>query len=334
MQIRNGDVHYPFRQDSDFLYLTGLSVPGLRLTHLDSETILWREPITEMDRIWWHEKLEDDELVDQSGITDIRHIDEYESYIANICYNEQFDHTSHIQATRMRKDTTEIEKLREAIRVTKMAFAEVQNRLTPWMYEYEIEAIVAWVFRRHHMTEGYPTIVASGPNACTLHYTRHIRQIEGGDLVLIDAWAEYMGYTADMTRTLVVGDITPRHREVIESVEQVKEYAESLIRPGLALVEYESLVRMAMTRELEKLGLIDPTLSQDEKLTVSRKYYPHRTSHFLGLDVHDVGPRETILESGMVITVEPGIYITEEGIGVRIEDDILVTEMGNENLSK
>lgn len=143
-----------------------------------------------------------------------------------------------------------------------------------------------------------------------------------------------MGYTADMTRTLILGDVTPRQRVVIESVERVKEYAESLIRPGLALVEYERLVRTAMTRELEKLGLIDLALSEEEKLLLSRKYYPHRTSHFLGLDVHDVGSRETTLEPGMVITVEPGIYIRDEGIGVRIEDDILVTEMGNENLSK
>ena len=143
-----------------------------------------------------------------------------------------------------------------------------------------------------------------------------------------------MGYTADMTRTLSVGNISPRKQQVIESVKRVKEYAESLIRPGIGLVEYERLVCTHMTHELEILGLIDPILSQEEKLILSRKYYPHRTSHFLGLDVHDVGPRDAILEPGMVITVEPGIYIRDEGIGVRIEDDILVTESGNENLSK
>jgi Xaa-Pro aminopeptidase len=334
MQIRNGDVHYLFRQDSDFLYITGLSVPGLRLTSLDGEIILWREPITEMDQIWWHEKLEDGELTDLSWIRDIRHIDEYDEYIANINFNERFDHKPHIEDIRMKKDPSEIDKLREAIRVTKIAFAEVERWLIPWMYEYEIEAIIAWVFRRYHMTEGYPTIVASGPNACILHYTRHTRQIERGDLVLIDAGAEYMGYTADMTRTIIVWDMSLRQRVVIESVERVKEYAESILRPGLGLVEYESFVRANMTRELENLGLIDPSFSQDEKNFLSRKYYPHRTSHFLWLDVHDVGSRDTILEPNMVITVEPGIYIRDEGIGVRIEDDILVTESGRKNLSK
>lgn len=182
------------------------------------------------------------------------------------------------------------------------------------MYEYEIEAEIARVYRSHHMTEAYPSIVASGPSACILHYTAHTRQLAEGDLVLIDAGAEYMGYASDMTRTFAVSDFTPRQLAVYDAVERVKKIAEHTLKPGISLTEYEQIVRTAMNQELSGLGLIPHDATLDETTKLSRKYYPHRTSHFLGLDVHDVGPRDTIITPGMILTIEPGIYIPDEAI--------------------
>ena len=124
----------------------------------------------------------------------------------------------------------------------------------------------------------------------------------------------------------------PRQRSLIEVVECVKQYAESQMRPGVAKLDYEKSVRTHMIGELEKLGLIDVSLSEEEKLIHSKIFYPHSTSHFLGLDVHDVGARDLVFETGMVLTIEPGIYISDEGIGVRIEDDYVITETGCEKL--
>ena len=365
-QLRNWDVYFPFRQDSDFLYLTGLSVPGLVLTihHSESgiqepgllhtsqwqkqEVILWREAITEMDIIWGSDKISDDELTRISGITDIRDMNELEQYREDKKEIAQDEIKSILHSLRLIKTTNEISKIRKAIAVSQEAFSHIESMMRPWVYEYEIEAEIARIFRSHHLTEAYPSIVASGPNACVLHYTAHTRQLEQGDLVLIDAGAEYMGYASDMTRTflvthsalgawsqtgLVVSGFSPRQLAVYEAVERVKKVAENTLHPDISFIEYERIVRTAMNNELRVLWLIPRDASEDEIVLLSRKYYPHRTSHFLGLDVHDVGPRDAILVPGMVLTVEPGIYISNEQIGVRIEDDYMVTDTGCERLS-
>lgn len=202
------------------------------------------------------------------------------------------------------------------------------------MYEYGIEAIIAWIFRSEHLTEAYPTIVASGHSACTLHYAKHDKCIQNGDIVLVDFWAEYEWYASDITRVFSVWEMSERQKEIYTSILYIKEFAESILRPGVKKSEYEMQVREQVNKELEKLSLIPPNSPEDEKEKLSRIYYPHSTSHFLGLDVHDVGSRETVLEPGMVLTCEPGIYIEEESIGIRLEDDILITKNGCENLSK
>ena len=249
LALRNGDVYYPFRQDSDFLYLTGLSVPGLVLTiwkqseqnppsplsqggSETTETILWREPITDLDRVWGSDKLTDEEMVRIAGIVDIRDIGGLEEYSKKkteqnppspLRHNSLLEVQTQnlyqggteslnpetlksiIHSLRLIKTPDEIEKIRKAIVVSQEAFAHIESILRPRMYEYEIDAEIARIFRSHHLTEAYPSIVASGANACVLHYTAHTRQLESGDLVLIDAGAEHMGYASDMTRTLVVG---------------------------------------------------------------------------------------------------------------------------------
>jgi Xaa-Pro aminopeptidase len=177
-QLRNGDVHYPFRQDSDFLYLTGLSVPDLVITIFQKTVILWRPPINDHDILWGSEKLADDEIVKISGIEDIRDISDLTSYKTSLCSSDMFDPRELLTRMRLSKTPDEIVKIRQAITITNRAFERVKKEIQAGMYEYEIEAIFAHEFRKHHVTEAYPTIVASGSSACTLHYTKNTRRIE------------------------------------------------------------------------------------------------------------------------------------------------------------
>ncbi len=343
--LRNGDVHYPFRQDSDFLYLTGLSVPGLVLTIHDAEVILWREAITEKDTIWWSDKLTDDEMRKISWIDDIRDIGDLEDYCSSHpellakdpekenqehgCFVPQHDGNSkHWQSiiTRIRtvKNPEEITKIQNCIRITESIYQEVLSQVKPWMYEYEIEAIIAYGFRRHHGTEAFPTIVASGVNSCTLHYTQNTRQIQSGDIVLIDFGIELDGYGADISRTFAVWGWSPRQQEIYDAVEDVKRYAENTLKPGITRRAWNLWVKEYMYEVCKNLKLKDI-----EKYTpTTNPYYPHSIGHFLGLDTHDVGDSDTPLAPGMILTIEPGIYIREEAIGIRIEDDYLMTDSG------
>ncbi len=239
-----------------------------------------------------------------------------------------------LKPLRMIKTEEEILYIWKAISITHMAYEKIRTLIKPKMSEFEIEALIAGTFRSQHTTEAYPTIVASGKNACTLHYTAHTSIIEDGDMVLIDFWAEYHGYASDITRVFPVWETSERQKEVYTSVIAVKDYAESLIRPGVKKSDYELMVREKMNEELQKLGLISEGISRETRETLSRQYFPHSVSHFLGLDVHDIWERDTLFEKWMVITCEPGIYIPLEGIGIRLEDDILITENGRENLSK
>ncbi len=356
--LRNGDVFYPFRQDSDFLLLTWANLQDLRLIGMKKDgTIEWTlysDEISDHEKLWWTSRLSHRELSILTGIEDIREMkswkEDLRSYSAwsqkiyireqderNIFsgfqkYREKFT-TLDLSELRLIKLPEEIEKIRKAISITHEAHRVIRDFIRPWVYEYEIEAEIARVFRAHHATEAYPTIVASGVNACTLHYTRHNKKIEAGELVLVDFGAEFGGYAADITRVFSASSswFSPRQKEVFDSVFVVKSFALSQIKPGVKKSDYEKTVREKMNEELVKLGLMKSNEKSRELL--SRRCYPHSTSHFLGLDVHDVGSREVVFREGMVITCEPGIYIPEEQIGIRLEDDILVTEGGCENLS-
>ncbi len=350
--LRNGDVHYPFRQHSDMLLLTGVSSPDIALVGVKQwgNTIwtIYSDPISDHEKLWGSGRMDYKEIRNISWIDNIRPLEvlkkdikKYTQEAKTIYIRESRGFPKEkilspeilLKSLRMIKLSEEIEKICEAIRVTKIAHDYIRTIMKPWMYEYEVEAEIARIFRAHHMTEAYPSIVASSANACTLHYTRHDRRIEAWDLILVDAGAEYEGYAADITRVFPVWEISLRQKEVYDSVIVVKEYAESLIRPWVKKIEYEKMVRERMNLELEKLWLIPANTSRKELEVLSRKYYPHSTSHFLGLDVHDTWERDEVFEAGMVITCEPGIYISEEGIGIRLEDDILIMKNGWENLS-
>ncbi|MBP9779947.1 aminopeptidase P N-terminal domain-containing protein [Candidatus Gracilibacteria bacterium] len=361
MHRRNGDVNYPFRQKSHMLLLTEVESPDCILTCMKTDGIchwkIFSDPLTPHEKLWGTERMTHEEISMISGIDAIHACDELMPYLELqmdrvhslitpqstdnpyleilSSYSLPFlDMATFLDPLRMIKTEAEIINMRRAISVTEKAYHVILHNLHSGMYEYEIEALIASVFRSNHMTESYPTIVASGPNACTLHYTKLERQLEEGDCVLIDFGAEFHGYAADISRVLCIGKPSSRQIQVFESIKGVKEYAESLIRPGMNKGEYEFLVREKMNEVLVQLSLIPADATKEERERLSRKYYPHSTSHFLGLDVHDVGSRETIFEEGMVITCEPGIYIPEEGIGMRLEDDILITSDGCENLSK
>jgi Xaa-Pro aminopeptidase len=170
--------------------------------------------------------------------------------------------------------------------------------------------------------------VAGGKNACTLHNVSNTAPLNSGELVVCDVGAEVSHYAADITRTVCVGKPSARQKAIYAAVLDVQAYALTLLKPGANLKKYEQQVAKRMGEELKNLGLV----KRADKKSV-RKYFPHATSHFLGLNVHDVGDYQVPLEPGMVLTCEPGIYIPEEGIGVRLEDDVLITKSGNKVLS-
>jgi Xaa-Pro aminopeptidase len=232
--------------------------------------------------------------------------------------------------TRMRsiKQDKELEAIQLAIDLTLKTIKQVHRKRDKYAYEYEVEADIDAGFRKEGRRHAYEPIVASGANACTLHYVANDAPIDSGAFLLIDVGAEVSGYAADITRTFAINQPNKRQQAVLDAVVEVQEFAKAELRPGVFMKEYETKVGQFMGEKLRELGLIK--LIEKEEL---RKYYPHATSHFMGLDVHDVADYDRPLEAGMVLTVEPGIYISAEGIGVRIEDDVLVTATGIEVLS-
>ena len=235
------------------------------------------------------------------------------------------------------KDEQEIALLRKACQITAKGFAALLRQLRPGVMEYALEAELIHTYTRHG-AEGfaYTPIVASGANSCVLHYVANSRPCAAGGVVLVDAGARYGGYCADMTRTVPVdGRFTPRQRAVYEAVLRVMQYAKSLLLPGTThLAAYQQQVGLRMQQELLELGLITSkqVRDQDPKHPAYKRYFMHGTSHYLGLDTHDVGDFERLLEPGMVVTVEPGIYINEEGLGIRLENDAVIREGGVEDL--
>lgn len=230
------------------------------------------------------------------------------------------------------KSDIEIELLGEACRITEKGFRRLLQFIQPGVMEYEVEAEIHHEFIRNRSRgPAYSSIIASGANACILHYTDNSRACQDGDLLLMDFGAEYANYAADMTRTVPVnGKFTKRQRQVYDAVLRVMKAATHMLVPGNSLDQYHKFVGTVMENELMGLGLLNEgdVRNQDPDKPLYKQYFMHGTSHHLGLDVHDVGSRYRAFEPGMVFTCEPGIYIREEGIGIRLENDILVTRNG------
>lgn len=363
---RTADTTFPFAQDSTFWYLTGLTIPDLTLVIDENETYVI-VPGRNSIRAAFDGAVSAEDITARSGITSVydekegwkrlKHslvnghvaasLEVPQSYIsAHGFYTnparqrlgerlvrsdpdlEIWNITKEISALRAIKQPEEIACIEQAVNITKAAFTDITEaaQFADLRYEYEIEALFSAEFRRHGASgHAYAPIVAAGMHATTLHYVANDGRIEPGDYIVADIGAEVEHYAADITRTIIQGKPTARQRAVHIAVQAIQHEIIELMKPGATMKQIERRTELLIGQELKQLGLITNTKDVD----AIRRYYPHAVSHFLGLDVHDVGDYHAPLAAGMVMTCEPGIYIPEEAIGVRIEDDILITESGN-----
>jgi len=230
------------------------------------------------------------------------------------------------------KDPIELEAMQKACDITKAGVNRLLKFIKPGVWEHHLEAELLHEFLMHSSKGfAYTPIVASGKSACVLHYIENNKECKDGDVILLDVGAEYANYASDLTRSIPVnGKFTTRQKEVYNAVLHVKNEAEKLLVPGTIMVEYHKEVGSLMEEQLVKLGLIsmDDIKNQDPDWPAYKKYFMHGTSHFIGLDTHDVGLWTEPIEAGMVFTCEPGIYIPEENLGIRLEDDLVVQKSG------
>ena len=230
------------------------------------------------------------------------------------------------------KHPIEIDLMQTACNITEAGFRRLLGFVKPGVWEYEIEAELSHEFLRNRSKGfAYTPIIASGKNACVLHYIENNQQCKDGDVILLDVAAEYANYSSDLTRCIPVsGRFTKRQKDVYNAVLHVKKEAEKLLLPGVIMADYHKTVGLFMEEQLVKLQLIslDDIKNQKADWPAYKKYFMHGTSHFIGLDTHDVGLWHEPIKAGMVFTCEPGIYIPEEGLGIRLEDDLLVQKTG------
>lgn len=347
-----------FRQDDYFFYLTGLETPDAWLAMRvrggrAEETTLFLPTRDPSQEIWTGLKLGPGNDAERlSGIAYVRSTDDLDAAIgplasasggANRIFatapspaaqmqlrawaggSQPSNLTPRLDALRLVKDAPELERMRRAIDITVVAQRSAMAAAVPGLFEYELEALIEYEFRRHGADRvGFPSIVGSGPNSTTLHYDVNRRQTRDGDLVVMDIGAEFGQYSADVTRTIPInGRFTPRQKDIYELVLGAQQAAIDATRPGMTLGRLTQIAR----------SYIDENSGNLCGGSSCNRYFLHGLSHWLGMRVHDVGDYGTPLEVGMVFTIEPGIYIADEEIGVRIEDDILVTADGAEVLS-
>lgn len=374
---RNNDCTYPFRQDSYFWYLTGFNEPNAALLLLKTEqaekAIIFlrsRDPLLET----WNGRRLGVELAPQQlnvneaysieefvtvlpkilkNLTALYHVPEIHTWgdklvtESAVSFNEILDWRPMLSEMRLIKSPNEIRLMQQAGQITALGHIKAMQTTRPNRFEYEIESDILHEFNRHCARfPSYNSIVAGGNNACILHYTENERPLNDGDLVLIDAGCEFAMYAGDITRTFPVnGKFSQPQREIYELVLKAQKRAIELLVPGNSIKQANDEVIRIKTQGLVDLGILKGNVDTLIEQQAYRQFYMHGLGHWLGLDVHDVGSygqdKQRILEIGMVITVEPGIYISEDadvpeqykGIGVRIEDNLLMTEYGNKILT-
>jgi Xaa-Pro aminopeptidase len=387
---RNSDVEHPYRQDSDFYYLTGFVEPEAVMVLVPgraaAEYILFvrdRDPLRET---WDGRRAGPEGAVQRHGADDAFPISDLDEILPGLMENRariyyamgshpEFDQriVGHLQALkaqaprqgkqppqemvaldhvlhdmRLYKSRSEVGLMRESGRIAAAAQLRAMRYTQPGRYEYEIAAELMHEYGRHNATAAYQPIVGGGANSCILHYRENDARLEEGDLLLVDAGAEYQSYASDITRTWPVGGrFTPAQREVYEVVLEAQLAAIAATKPGNHWNQAHEAAVEVVTRGLVSLGLLKGRVPSLIKEGAFRKFFMHRTGHWLGLDVHDVGDYKVgeewrVLEPGMAMTVEPGIYIPAgmRGVpkrfwncGIRIEDDVVVTAHGCEVLT-
>ena len=376
MQVRNGDVHHPFRQSSDFYYLTDFDEPDAVLILLSGggEVLFCAEKDPLKER-WEGAILGPDAAADRLLVDICLPLSDWHDRLPQILSKVERLFVSHstpdaaprskelladwlsqktpetanlddlLHEMRLIKDAGEIERMRRAGAITAEAHNRMMAVVQPGMREYELEAECLHRFRSGGASgPAYGNIVGAGANACVLHYTSNDSVIEDGDLVLVDAGCEYRGYAADITRTFPAnGRFGSEQKAIYEVVLAAQQAVIAELAPGVSHARAQEVAVRAITAGLVDLGLLSGSVDDLIANQAYRPFYMHRVGHWLGMDVHDVGAIEKDgqprpFEAGMVMTVEPGIYIDDDadvppgwrGIGVRIEDDVLITEAGAE----
>jgi len=364
---RGNDAAFSFEQEANFWWLSGIEAPDwwLIIDGTRHKTWLVMPEVSDTNQIF-DGSLSPERAKEVSGVDTVISQDEAQKILRDLAsrhsvahtlgdqpHAEYFDFTLNPAPKKMydmlkrtfnavqdcRKDlaqlraikqSEEITLLQRAIDLTIDAFLDVKSAITSFKYEYEIEAEFTYSFqRRGNAKHAYDPIVAAGKNACTLHYDENNTKLKKRELLLLDIGARVSGYPADITRTYAIGEPTKRQIKVHEAVAAAQAHIISLLGPDLSVEQYQHEVDAIMTDALLSLGL----MSGNNDSKSYHRYFPHAVSHGLGVDVHDSLGGPKFLQPGMVLTVEPGIYIPEEGIGVRIEDDIFITQNGHTNLS-
>jgi len=389
--VRNRDVHYPYRPDSDFYYLTGFSepeaiavlIPGRR----QAEYVLFCRERDEKRERWDGPRAGQEKAVQEFGADDSFPIADCEEILPGLLEactrvfyamgsNPDLDKRladwvnqirgkartgvhgpvefialdHYLHEMRLYKSAAEAQRMRQAAKITSAAHVRLMQTCRPGMHEYELEAeFIHECATRGARFQAYPSIVGGGGNACVLHYVDNRDEVKDGDLVLVDAGCEYGYYASDITRTFPVnGRFNPAQRAIYELVLAAQEAAIAKVKPGNHWNDPHDAAVRVITKGLIDVGLLKGTLTHLIKEQAYAKFYMHRTGHWLGMDVHDVGDYKVDgawreLEPGMTLTVEPGIYIPAGmrgvakkfwNIGIRIEDDVLVTAGGHEVLTR
>jgi Xaa-Pro aminopeptidase len=306
------------------------------------ETIVWLDSIDALLQVWVHladniylDSNENDRKASLIRSRDYRFIDEMKlKYPLHQFYRA----AKILKELRGIKTKEEVVVLQQAMDITEKTFRRLLQFIKPGVMEYEIEAEIAHSFLSQRATgEAYHSIIASGDRARTLHYVSNNQECKEGELLLMDFGASYGGYNADLTRTIPVsGKFTRRQKTVYNACLHLHDYAKSLLKPGINLNDYTDLVGEEATQQFLKIGLLrkSDVKNEDKDNRAYRKYLYHGISHHLGIDVHDLGTRTEPLKAGMVLTVEPGIYIEQEQMGIRIENNVWITRNGNVDLMK
>lgn len=364
---RSNDAAFKFEQESNFWWLTGIDMPDWELIIDGSRGKSWLvTPNISQSQQLFDGSLAPEVAQEISGVEAVVTRDEAQAMLRRMAgahsvvyslgdpahadsfdfvlnpapkklytllertFNTVQDCRRQLDTLRAIKQPEEIKAIKQAVKLTTEAFDYIKGKMSDYGFEYQIEADFTHFFSsRGGSGHAYDPIVASGKNACTLHYSVNNQRIAAGSMVLLDVGVRLNGYAADITRTYAKGKVTKRQAEVHAAVQAAHEQIISLLTPGISVEQYQSQVDDIMKHALQGLGLLDDI--SDE--ATYRRYFPHAISHGLGVDVHDSLGRPKFLQAGMVLTVEPGIYIPDEKIGVRIEDDILITDKDRLNLS-
>lgn len=306
------------------------------------QTIVWLDSIDGLLQPWIHladciylDSNENDRKASLVRTRDYRFIDEMKSRYPLHQYARAAKLMKELRGI---KTAEEVEVLQKAVDITEVTFRRLLQFIKPGVMEYEIEAEIYHSFLSQRATRpAYGIILASGDNARILHYVNNNAECKDGDLILMDFGAEYGGYCADLTRTVPVnGKFTRRQRTVYNACLHLHDYAKSILKPGISIVDYTEKVGEEATQQFLKIGLLKKSdvKNEDPENRAYRKYLYHGISHHLGIDVHDLGTRTEPVKPGMVFTIEPGIYIEEEKMGIRIENNVWITKNGNKDLFK